>query len=159
MVYGFDVRSAPRIALLPAIALFLLAGSVVTLLLLSVVAGIAALAVSAWLSFHLIRFTVTHIRSELRTSAEGISSLSSFGVETRMPWESVTHAGRFRTRRSDRYLFVYNEQADELLTIPSYYTNISDLESELRERSGRFLELSGEGPDDLGDALRPYLEE
>ncbi len=142
---------------MPLAALVLIAGSIIVLVLLHLVAGLIALAISGWLSYHLIRFTISHLKSQLRTSDDGIVSLSSFGVETRIPWTDITHAGMFDTRKSDRYLFIYNETSDELVTIPSYYTRFAELTAELRANCNDFLELTGNRPDDLAGTLRPYL--
>lgn len=159
MVYAFDLRAAPRIVLLPVVASLLIGGAIVLLVLVHVAIGLIALAIAGWLTYHLLRFTITHVKSQVRTSDEGIVSLSSFGVETRIPWSNVTHAGTFDTRKSDRYLFVYNESTDELVTVPSYYTEITELENELKTNARQFLQLTGNGPDDLAGVLRPYLEE
>lgn len=158
MLCEFNFRAAPRIVLLPVAAIVLTAGSIVVIVLVHIVAGIIALAVAGWLSYHLVRFTVRHLGSHMRTSDEGLVSVTSFGSESRIAWERLTHAGCYVTGKSERYLFAYNEQDDELITIPPYYTYLDELESEFRDHTGTFLVLSGADPDGLADSLRPYLD-
>jgi hypothetical protein len=158
MRYDFNWRQAPRIVLLPVIAAVLSIGSIVVIVLVNVIAGIIALVISAWISYQLVRFMVSHMKSHVKTTESGLSSLTSFGVTLTMGWEDVSHAGAFEAGKSGRYVFVYNEAEDDLLSIPSYYTNFRELEAQIRAHTDEFLELSGSGPDDLAGALRPYLE-
>lgn len=158
MVHKFDPRGAPRVFGLPVAAVLVVAGPVVLLALGQIVIGIVALAISAWLSYHLFRFTTYQLKSHVRSSDVDLVCLTSLGVETGMPWSTVTHAGSYSTRRSGVYLFVYNESEDELLSIPPYYTDREQLESRVRDHVDNFLMLSGASPDDLAEALRPHLD-
>ena len=94
----------------------------------------------------------------MRSSDDQLVCITSMGVETGMQWSAMSHAGSYATERSGTYLFVYDEGQDELLSIPPYYTDRELLESRVREHADQFLELSGASPDDLGEALKPYLD-
>ena len=157
MIHRFDPRGAPRVFVLPAVAVIVIGGSIVLLALGQTVIGIIALAISTWISYHLVRFTVYQFRSQVRTSDDELVCITSMGVQTGMPWAAVSHAGSYETERSGNYLFVYNESEDELLSIPPYYTDREQLEVRIRDHVDQFLVLSGTGPDDLGEALKPHL--
>jgi len=75
-----------------------------------------------------------------------------------MNWDAVTHAGVFEVAGRAKLLFVYDEAADELITIPPMYAELDSLETEIRDRAPRFLELSGESAEKLPDELRPHLK-
>lgn len=158
MVHRFDPKGAPRVFVLPAAAVIVIGGSIVLLALGQVLIGVIALAISAWMSYHLVRFTVYQFKSQVQTSDDELVCITSMGVETGMPWSAVSHAGSYATERSGVYLFVYNESEDELLSIPPYYTDREQLDSRIRDNVHHFLELSGARPDDLGEALKPHLD-
>ncbi|MCK4514856.1 MAG: hypothetical protein KAU31_06335 [Spirochaetaceae bacterium] len=158
MIHRFDPKGAPRVFVLPAVAVIVVGGSIVLLALGQVLIGVIALAISAWISYHLVRFTVYQFKSQVQTSDDELLCITSMGVETGMPWSAVSHAGSYVTERSGVYLFVYNESDDELLSIPPYYTDQEQLDSRIRDNVHQFLELSGASPDDLGEALKPHLD-
>ena len=158
MVHQFEPKEAPRVFALPTIAAIVIGGSVAVLILGQVLVGIIALAISGWLSYYLVRYTVYQFKSQIRTSDDELVCMTSMGFQTGIPWSEVTHAGSYATERSGVYLFVYSEGDDELLSIPPYYTDREQLQSRIRDEVDEFLELSGKGPDDLGEALKPHLD-
>jgi len=158
MVHRFEPRGASRVFVLPAVAVIVIGGSTALMILGQVLIGAIALAISVWLSYHLVRFTVYQFKSQVNTSDDELVCITSLGVQTGIPWSDVTHAGSYATERSGVYLFVYSEEDDELLSIPPYYTDREQLESRIRDEVEQFLELSGKGPDDLGEALKPHLD-
>jgi hypothetical protein len=157
MIHTFDARKAPRVFLLPAIPVVTVTGSILLLILWQPLGGAIALAVSAWLSFYLIRYTIYQFKSQVRVSEGELICVTSMGVESAMPWTAMSHAGSFATDRAGVYLFVYDEDADELLSIPPFYTDRDQLEGSIRDNVTSFLVLSGSRPDDLAEALRPLL--
>jgi hypothetical protein len=157
MIHKFEARKAPRVFLLPAIPVVIVTGSILILILWQPLLGAIALAMSAWVSFHLVRYTTYQFKSHVRVSDDELVCVTSMGVESVMQWTAITHAGSFATDRAGVYLFVYDEKADELLSIPPFYTDRDQLEARIRENVGSFLELSGSRPDDLGKVLKPLL--
>lgn len=159
MLHAFEPRLARRVFVLPTAAFVLLGGSVTLIIIGQPLAGAIALAVSAWISYQLVRYTVYQFRSRISTDDDAIVCMTSMGFETRLEWHAVSHAGEFTARHGGVHLFVYSEATDELLTIPPYYTERARLESELRTRAPNFIRLDGERPEDLSALLRPYLDE
>ncbi|MEE8441328.1 MAG: hypothetical protein V3S41_06375 [Spirochaetia bacterium] len=133
--------------MLPVVAVIVIGGSIVLLTLGHVFGGAIALGISAWISYHLVRSSDTEL-----------VCMTSMGAETGIPWSAVSRAGSYATERSGVYLFIYNEDADELLSIPPYYTDREELESRIRDHVDQFLVLSGASPDDLSEALKPHLD-
>ena len=128
------------------------------LVLVQPVIGVVVLAISAWVSYHLVRYTMYQFRSQVRSSDDEVICVTSMGFESVMQWSAVTHAGSFSTDRSGVYLFLYNEDEDELLSIPPFYTDRDQLEKRIRDHVSSFMALSGARPDNLGDTLKPYLD-
>lgn len=158
MLHKFDAKRAPRVFLLPVIALIVVAGSLTLIVTGQILIGLIALALSAWISYYLVRYTIYQFRSAVESSPTELICNTSMGYQTKLSWSEVTHAGVFMTAKGERFMFAYGESGDELLTIPCYYTDASKLEDELRERSPAFLELEGGKVDELGESLKPYLE-
>jgi hypothetical protein len=123
-----------------------------------VLLGIVALAVSAYISYHLIKFFVNTVRSHVRTSDDGLVCATAMGGETSMTWNELTHAGWYTSDSGYRELFVYAEQEDKLLTIPPQYERMDQLEQEIGRRTGLpMLSLAGEQVDGVADALRSHI--
>lgn len=131
MVHRFNARSASRVFLLPVVPVVLVGGSVALFLAGQPLFGVIALAVSAWVSYYFLRYTIYQFRSNVETSEDGLQCRTSMGLETGMQWSAITHAGSFATKRAGTYLFVYNETDDELLSVPPYYTDVGGLEARI----------------------------
>lgn len=143
MIYRFQFRQSPQLILLPVIATLLIVGSLTLLVLLNVLLGAAALGISGWIAYHLIKFFRFHLRSEIRTSDDLLVCETSIGETTSMEWSSITHAGRYTVDGKLEFLFVYDESEDQLVSIPCHYAQITEFEDELRQNVGVTLELSG----------------
>ena len=157
MVHKFDAKGAPKIYLVPVVAVLIVGGSVTLLVLGQILIGVVALAVTGWICYHLIRFTMYHLRSHVRTEEDELVCITSMGGETRMEWADLTHAGTYTAERGGIYLFVYNESADELLTIPPNYSGWESLQAEVRSHAGRFLSLLGPTATGIAESLKPHL--
>ncbi len=158
MVYRFQLKKNLKSLLLPGIALVLLAASVAIMAFYHVVLGIIALAVTALISFYIVKFFINTLKSHVRTSDDGMICATALGSETTVAWDALTHAGWYTTDSGYRELFVYAEGEDQLLTIPPQYENMDALEEEVLDRSGlEPLSLTGEEVDGLTDALRAHI--
>ncbi|MFW5776633.1 MAG: hypothetical protein ACOCZB_05020 [Spirochaetota bacterium] len=158
MVYRFQLKQNLKSLLLPGIALVLLAASVAIMAFYHVVLGIVALAVTAFISYHIVRFFINTLKSHVRTSDDGMVCATALGSETTVSWDALTHAGWYTTDSGYRELYVYAEGDDQLLTIPPQYENMETLEEEILDRSGlEPLSLAGEEVDGLTDALRAHI--
>ena len=83
MVHRFEPRAAPRVFVLPAVAVIVIGGSTALMMLGQVLIGVIALAISAWLSYHLVRFTVYQFKSQVKTSDDELVCITSVGVQTK----------------------------------------------------------------------------
>lgn len=158
MLHRFDPKQAPKVYLLPVSAVLLLAISIVLFVVGLPLPGVVALGVTAYAGYHLIRYTVLQFRSSIRWDEETIVCVSSLGLEVRMEWDQVDLGGEFHTSKGGQYLFVYNDEGDDLLSIPPHYTDIEMLQKTIRDRSQKYVSLKGESSDDLAEALRPYVQ-
>lgn len=156
MVYRFELKRSPRSLLLPVIAVALVGGSLAVAILVQPLIGVIALAVSGYVSYHLIKFFIHTIHSHVRTSDEGMVCVTSTGSEVRMKWHELTHAGWFHQGDAPGQLFVYAEGNDELVTLPNQYESLSDLADEVREHA-ELMELHAAADVEIGDALRDTL--
>jgi len=118
--------------------------------------GVIALAVSAYIGYHLMKFFVHTIHSHVRTSDEGMVCVTSTGTEVRLKWVNLTHAGWFYQGDTPRQLFVYAEEEDDLVTLPNQYERLSELADEVQERV-ELMELRTPADVEVGDALRDKL--
>ena len=158
MVYRYQMSRNPKALLLPLIALAITGGSIAIIVFYEPIVGIIALAVSAYISYHIVKFFVNTVKSHVRTSDEGIVCATTTGSESRLTWDELTHAGWYTTDSGFRELFIYAEGVDRLLTIPPYFDDVEDLEREIAEQSGlSLLTLSGDDVDGLTDALRDIV--
>jgi hypothetical protein len=156
MIYRYTLSSSPRALLLPAITLVLLALSVVALIFLGSVVGIIALLISAFLGYHLIKFFVRTIKSEVRVFDDQILFKTVLGSETRFDWDGVTAAGWYTAEDGERILFIYAEEDDQLISLPETYERMDELADEISEHI-ELIELHGETREDVGNALRELL--
>lgn len=158
MVYRFQLRRNLKSLVVPGIALVLVAASIAIMAFYHVFLGILALAVTGFISYHLVKFFVNTLKSHVRTSDDGMICATAMGSEMSVSWDDLTHAGWYTTDSGYRELFVYAEGEDQLLTIPPQYEEMSTLEEEILDRSGlEPLSLTGEEIDGLTDALRAHI--
>ena len=157
MVYRFQLRRNPRSLLVPAIAVLLPAASVAIIVLYHPLLGVLALLVSAYIGYFLVKYFLNTIRSQIRTTGEGLHCTTAMGSDSEMSWEDLSHAGWYAADSGYREFFVYAEAGDKLLSIPPHYENMDALCEEIQAHGLTLLSLSGEETDGLADALRELL--
>ena len=158
MVYRFQLSRNLKSLVVPGIAAVLTLAAVSVIVFFHVLVGILALAVTTYISYHMIKFFVNTLRSEVRTSHDGMVCRTAMGSESRIGWEELTHAGWYSTDSGYRELFVYAEEEDQLLTIPMQYERMHDLEREIVDHSGvELLSFTGEDVDGLTQELRNHV--
>lgn len=158
MVFRYRLSSNLKPLLLPLAVIAVTGGSVAIAVFYNIAVGIIAILVTGYLGFHVMKFFVNTVRSQVELLGDELICLTSMGKEMRMAWESITHAGTFTDARGGQDLFVYAEQDDRLLTIPSHFERIDELAAEIEARSRvEFYALQGDEQDDLSDALREIV--
>lgn len=156
MVYRFDIRKNLRVILLAVIPVVSLSGSVALLILIHPLLGLVALAVSAYVSYHLVKFLRLQVKSEIRTYDDEVVRETSMGEKTQIEWESITHAARYSVGDEPDVLFVYSEINDKLLTVPFHYSQMDELEREIRKHVAGMMALRSER-DGLVGCLKEQL--
>lgn len=134
MEYRVTLRSNPRLLILFAIIAAIPIVGVAAILLWSPVAGVIFLAVGAYVDYHLVKFARLQLKSYVRTDDSGIQGLSSIAEKVNIPWGTVTHAGVGTEPNKHQAAFVYDEDEDRLISVPSDYENFDQFVSELEDR-------------------------
>lgn len=133
MVYRITLSSNPKIVFIILIILALPAAGV-AFIFVSPFFGVVVVVVACYIDYHLFKFFISTIRSKVETSDEGIFFDLGSQDSTRMTWDDVTHAGVFTEQKKHPHLFIYCEEEDRLMTVPSEYSDFADLVEELRSK-------------------------
>lgn len=133
MTYRTSFRSNPRLFVLSFIILLLAAAAIGLLVAFGPLAGIIALLVAAYIIYHLVKFLRMQLASYLEISEDGIRCLTSIGEKLEYTWTSITHSGILREPSGKKWVYLYDENEDRLLTIPETFENIAGLTAELAD--------------------------
>lgn len=142
--------------MLPVLALVLIAGSVALIILVQPLLGVIALAVTGYISYHLTKFFLNTVRSEVRVFDDQIVFKTSMGAETRFPWEIITIAGWYTADDGNRILYAYAADDDQLISLPPTYERMDELAAEMAAHV-ELVELFGESGEDLSEVLKQRL--
>jgi hypothetical protein len=125
------LQSNPR-ALVPiAVVAALVAGAVLLAVLVQVIVGLAALLVTGYFAYRIIRFIVKHLASYVAADDDGVT-ICEFGEETHHhPWDEVTFAGTARAADGMELLYVYVDKDDRLMTVSREFENFTLLGEEV----------------------------
>ena len=150
------LRSNPRALIPVAVLAALVAGAVLVTVLVQVIVGLAALLLTGYLAYRIVRFLVKHLRSFVSADDHGVT-ICEFGEEThRHPWDEVTFAGRARAADGMELLYVYVEQDDRLMTVSREFENFTLLGEEL-QRHVPLTDVQLAAGESLSDHLRRRL--
>lgn len=157
MIYKTSIRTNPKILLLFLIMAVLLAAGIVTLIILGVLPGIIILVIAVYLNYHLIKFIRLQINSYIKETSEGIECLTTTNEKIYIPWSEISYSGTFsHGSHEKRYIFVYSDEQDQLLTIPDEYENIDKLLDSLSERFS-LLQFNLDQHETIQDKLKEML--
>ena len=150
------LQSNPR-ALVPiAVVAALVAGAVLLAVLVQVIVGLAALLVTGYFAYRIIRFVVKHLASYVAADDTGVT-ICEFGEETHHhPWSEVTFAGTARAADGMELLYVYVDKDDRLMTVSREFENFTLLGEELQRRIPPTNVQLAPG-ESLSDHLRRHL--
>ena len=145
------VRSNPRLlvpALMPAA---LVAGALALALVVHPLLGLVALIVSALFGYHLLRFTISQLRSYLAAGAEGVT-VCELGESTDLyPWSEVTRFGVNTSADGDQ-LYVQIAAANRLISVSREFANFDQLLEEMQQHAAA-TNLVLEPGEELADRL------
>ncbi len=148
------LRSNPRVLVPVAAAAALVIGALLVAVLVQVVVGLAALLLTGYLLYRIVRFVTKQLASYVAAGAEGVT-ICEFGEETHHhPWEQVTCAGHARRADGRELLYVYVESADRLVTISPEFENFQPLRGELQRYFPAAGDLELAAGESLADRLR-----
>ena len=152
------LQSNPR-ALVPiAVVAALVAGAVLLAVLVQVIVGLAALLVTGYFAYRIIRFVVKHLASFVAADDDGVT-ICEFGEETHHhPWSEVTFAGRARAADGMELLYVYVERDDRLMTVSREFENFTLLGEEV-QRHVPATDVQLAAGESLSEHLRRRLPE
>ena len=132
VVYRATLRANPRI-FLPILAVPLLpAAGALAILYVGGLIGIAAAVIGIYLSYHLVKYLRSHLRSYIETDEEGLHCRTTVDEEIGMAWSDISHSGLAVSKDNRTLLFLYAEGDDKLLTIPPEYEGWDRLVEEAR---------------------------
>jgi hypothetical protein len=134
VLYRLSFRTNPRMVLLPVVLVGLVAIGVLAWRYAGTVAGIVVLAIALYLDVQIVRFLASHLRSWVKTTAEGLSARLPDASTLDFDWKNLTHAGLCQRAGSRPFVFLYDERRDRLLSIPNEYSNFAELNEEIRRR-------------------------
>lgn len=154
MVYRFMLSRNPRLLLLPAISVIIVSASFSAILFWNPLIGFLLLGGSAYLSYKLLKFYRTHLKSLVRVNDEGISGITAIGGKFSFTWENLSLAGEFQKLEGERELFLYSDELDLLIRIPLLYTEPEKMSAELEKNAGEFVRWQGHEHGDLEVRLR-----
>jgi hypothetical protein len=121
--------------LLFLIILALPAAGILFIYIFNVVLGVIALAISVYLNYHLIKFTIGQLASRIETSDTGIICKSPTNEVIEFTWDNITIAGSFKDTKTRSNIFIYNEEKDNLLKIAQDYGDFEMLLKEIKEKT------------------------
>ncbi|MCK5737153.1 MAG: hypothetical protein KAH21_11770, partial [Spirochaetaceae bacterium] len=142
-----------RILILPVTAAALIIGSLAVAILWNLIVGLIFLIASAYISYYLLKFFRYSTQSVIRITDVGISGIASDGNKYSFQWEMLSLAGEFSIRGKGKEVFLYSDEDDQLIRIPSLYSNPEELSREIEEHSGEFARWEGLNPGDLETQL------
>ena len=131
MTYRITVKSNPRLLIIFAIFVLLLGTAIAVFFVFGIIIGIVGAIVVVYLDYQLYKFLRLQLGSYVSVDEDGAHCVTSVGENIDFPWESITHAGVCTGRRNRRTAFVYDEDRDQLVTIPDSFAALDDLISEL----------------------------
>lgn len=148
------LRSNPRVLVPVAAAAALVIGALLLAALVQVVAGLAALLLTGYLGYRIVRFVTKQLASYVAADGGGVT-ICEYGEETHHhPWEEVTCAGHARRADGRELVYVYVESADRLTTISPEFENFQPLRGELRRYFPAAADLELAAGESLADRLR-----
>ena len=134
MIYRITLSSNPRILLIVGAIILLPVVGVSTYFFLPLLISIVVMGGAAYFDYHMTKYLYATLKSRVETTDTGLLFSPDHRDVKEMQWESITHAGHCVQEKGRPCLFVYNEEEDQLLTIPNEYEGFDQLAEELRSR-------------------------
>ncbi len=159
MIYKTTIKTNPKILLLFLIMAVLLAAGILTMVILGILPGIIILVIAVYLDYHLVKFIRLQLNSYIKETSEGIECLTTTNEKIYIPWDEINYSGTFNHGSQEkRYIFVYSDEQDQLLTIPDEYENIDKLLSSLSNRFS-LLHLNLDQHETIQDKLKEIISD
>lgn len=111
-----------------------LSAAVTAIFLIGPIIGVLLAAVAGYVGYQFLRLMRLQRNSYLETGQDGIECRTALDERIAMSWGEIDQAGIAFDERQRRYLFVYRDYDDTLLTLPDDYSDFDALVSELESR-------------------------
>jgi len=131
MKYTVSLGSNPRLWILIAIAALVAATAIAVFLAFGPVAGVVGLLVALYIDYQLVKFLRLQLSSYIEISEDNTTCMTSSGDLIVFDWSSVTHAGLCSTKSGRTTIFLYNEDDDQLITIPDTFSKLELLTKDM----------------------------
>jgi hypothetical protein len=126
-------RSNPRILIFYSILVALPLGALALYQRVPQIAGGLILAASLFVDYKLLRFAQPYLKTKIITAEPNIRVYLA-GKEETFAWEEVTLSGKCEFRGRP-FVFLYHLGRDRIITIPYEYSDMSNLEKTLMEKT------------------------
>lgn len=114
-----------------AIVALLFATAIAVFFVFGLIIGIVGVIVVVYLDYQLYKFLRQQLGSYVSVDEDGAHCVTSASENIDFPWESITHSGVCTGGRNRRTAFLYDEERDQLVTIPDSFAALDRLISEL----------------------------
>lgn len=145
MQYRITVRSNPKVLLIGLVILGLPGIGVAAFFLWTPVAGVILTLIGGFFSYNFFKLVRSILSSRIETHDDAVVFDFGKGHRDEFRWDQITHAGLWSDGEKQRSIFVYDEEEDRLVTVPSEYQGFDDLVEEIRfgveEQSGGVFEV------------------
>jgi hypothetical protein len=114
--------------------------------------------VGGFFAWNFLKLVRSILSSRIITGDDAISFDFGKGHVDEFAWDEITHAGLYREPSGERALFVYREETDRLVTVPTEYEAFEELVSEVKRGTGERFEVIDIGSrSTINDYLRARL--
>ena len=156
MVYRITVASNPRVLIIVALVVLAPAVGVASFFFVHPLIAVGLSALGAFFSYAFGKFLKQTLGSRIETSDEGLAFDLGPGDRAFFRWDEITLAGRYSEGKGKKYLYVYKEDGDRLMTIPDEYAGFPRLVAAVAERH-EVEELTLASGETLAERLRARL--
>ena len=156
MVYKITLSSNPRILGMISVIILLPIAGIISFFFIPILLALVFTALGSYFAYHLVKFIRNILDTSIETSDERILCNLDAGEKTSMEWSSITHSGYCTQKKEKPVLFLYNENIDKLLTIPSEFNGFSNLVEEIRNHM-ELPEIQLDETDTISEYLKKQL--
>lgn len=157
MTHKVTLRSNPRLLFLGGFIVGLPVSGLLLFLYLGGLIGVLAILGSLFISYQIIRFLISHMRSRIETTEDGIQCRLSGNNDVSLRWEDISHAGFCHEKRQKPCVFLYDETDDKFVIIPREFSDFDHLLNIIKQKT-LLQEIELAKNESIKDWLRKQLD-